>query len=289
MLRIAPAIFVLLWSTGWISARAAAPYADPFTFLLVRFVLAGLVLLAIIVASRAPWPTTRHAWAHSLVAGALINTFYLAAVWWAIAQGLPAGISAVVAALQPILTAMLAPALLGERISARQWLGIAVGFAGIILVLAPRLAALSSVSLDGLGGILAINALGMLSVTLGVFYQKRFVPSGDLRTMTFIQYLGATATVLPLALLFEPMRFEINLVSMATLAWSVLAISIGAVALFLALIREGAVSRAAALIYLVPPATALQAWLLFDESLSPIQWLGIAVTVGGVALAVRKS
>ena len=287
-LRLAPAVFVLLWSTGWISARAATPHAGPLTFLLIRFFLAAAVLLAIVWIWRAPWPTTRSAWGHSLIAGALINTFYLAAVWWAIAKGVPAGISGVIAALQPILTAMLAPRLLQERVSARQWLGIAVGFAGIILVLLPKLTVAGVGGLAGLQGMLVLNALGMLSVTLGVFYQKRFVPSGDLRTMTFIQYLGALAMILPLALLFEPRRFDVNLVSVATMAWSVLAISIGAVALFMMLIREGAVSRAAALIYLVPPVAALQAWLFFGEVLAPIQLCGMALTVAGVALAVRK-
>ena len=287
-LRLAPAVFVLLWSTGWISARAATPHAGPLTFLLIRFFLAAAVLLAVVWIWRAPWPTTRSAWGHSLIAGALINTFYLAAVWWAIAKGVPAGISGVIAALQPILTAMLAPQLLQERVSARQWLGIAVGFAGIILVLLPKLTVAGVGGLAGLQGMLVLNALGMLSVTLGVFYQKRFVPSGDLRTMTFIQYLGALAMILPLALLLETPRFDINLVSVATLAWSVLAISIGAVALFMMLIREGAVSRAAALIYLVPPVAALQAWLFFGEVLAPIQLCGMALTVAGVALAVRK-
>lgn len=282
-------MFVILWSTGWISARAAAPHADPLTFLLIRFSLAALVLLAIAVIWRAPWPSTPAAWGHSLVAGALINAFYLAAVWWAIAQGVPSGISGIIAALQPILTAILAPILLREHVSTRQWLGIFMGFAGILLVLAPKLVDTASDSLAGLQGVLAINALGMLSVTLGVFYQKRFVLSGDLRTMTFIQYLGALVTILPMAILLEPMRFEINLVSAATMAWSVIALSIGAVALFMMLIREGAVARAAALIYLVPPATALQAWALFGEILAPIQLCGMAMTVAGVALAVRKN
>jgi drug/metabolite transporter (DMT)-like permease len=286
---LAPAIFVVLWSTGWISARAAAPHADPLTFLLVRFVLAALTLLAMIVVVRAPWPSSAMAWLHSIVAGVFINALYLAAVWWAVAQGVPAGISGVVAALQPILTAVLAPFLIGERISARQWTGIMLGFLGILVVLAPKLDGVGSGSLIGLHGALVINALGMVSVTLGVFYQKRFVPSGDLRTTTAIQYLGASLAILPLALALEPMRFTVNLQSVATMAWSVFALSIGAVALFMMMIREGAVSRAAALIYLVPAVTALQAWAMFGETLGTVQILGMGMTVVGVALAVRKN
>lgn len=286
--RVAPFAFALLWSTGWISAGAAAPYADPLTFLLVRFSCAAAILAGLVAISRAPWPATRAETGHIIVSGLLIHAVYLAAVWWAVAHGVPAGVSGVIAALQPILTALFAPWLLGERLSARQWLGVVLGFLGILLVLEPKIAtAISAGSLPA-GIPLAINVGGMVAVTLGSIYQKRFVPTGDLRTMTLIQYLASAAVMLPAAFLLEPMRIEWNWIVAATLAWSVLALSIGGVALYLMLIRRGAVSQAAALIYLVPPAAAIEAWFLFGEKLSPIQLAGIVVTAMGVAWAVKR-
>ena len=288
LLAAAPALFVLLWSTGWISARAAAPYASPLTFLLIRFSLAAAALALLVAATGAKWPATRAAFGHSLVAGVLINALYLAGVWWAIGQGVPAGVSGVIAALQPILTALLAGTLAREHLSLHQWSGVTLGFIGIVYVLAPKLSETGAGSLEGLELPLAVNAMGMLAVTLGTFYQKHFVPSGDLRTMTLVQYIGAVAMMVPLVVLFETPRFEINLISVATMAWSVLALSIGGVGLYLMLIRTGAVSSAAALIYLVPATTALEAWAMFGEALQPVQIIGIVVTVIGVAMAVRR-
>lgn len=288
LLRAAPLMFVFLWSTGWICARAAAPYADPLTFLVVRYSLAAFALAVIAVLWRAPWPSSAREAGHAVVAGVLIHAIYLGSVWWAIGHGVPAGISGVIAASQPILTAMLAPALIGERISWRQWAGIAIGFFGILLVLQPKLASLQPSELRPIMFALAINGIGMLSVTLGTFYQKRFIPTADLRTSTCVQYIGAAAVTLPVAYLTESLRFEWNLQTIATMAWSVLALSICSIALFYMLIRNGAVSRAATLIYLVPPTVALIAWVLFDETLVILQLTGMAITAAGVALAVRK-
>jgi drug/metabolite transporter (DMT)-like permease len=286
--RVAPFAFALLWSTGWISAGAAAPYADPLTFLLVRFSCAAAILAGLVAISRAPWPATRAETGHIVVSGLLIHAVYLAAVWWAVAHGIPAGVSGVIAALQPILTALFAPWLLGERLSPRQWLGVVLGFLGILLVLEPKIATAVSAGSLPAGIPLAINIGGMVAVTLGSIYQKRFVPKGDLRTMALIQYLASAAVMLPAAVLLEPMRIEWNWIVAATLAWSVLALSIGGVALYLMLIRRGAVSQAAALIYLVPPAAAIEAWILFGEKLSAIQLAGIVVTAMGVAWAVKR-
>lgn len=287
-LALAPWVFVFLWSTGWIAARAAAPHADALTFLSWRFGLAFIVMVLIAAWRRAEWPTSWAVVRHTLIVGALIHGLYLGAVWWAVGQGLPAGVSGVIAAAQPILTAALGPQLLGERLSKRQWLGVAIGFLGILCVLAPKLVGLSGDALGNLWWIIAINLGGMLAVTLGSFYQKRFVPTGDLTALTALQYAGAVAVVLPLALWLEPMRFVVNVQSVATMAWSVIALSIGAVGLYLLLIRNGAVTRAATLIYLVPPVTALEAWLMFGETLTPLQLVGVAVTVAGVALTLGR-
>ena len=286
--RAIPFLFVFLWSTGWIVARYSADYADPLTFLAVRFALAVAVLLAFALLARAEWPKTSSGWGHALFSGVLIHAFYLGAVWWAIRQGVPASISALIAALQPILSALLSPALVGERISPARWLGVILGMAGIGLVLSPKLVGVAPEVLRANAWPLAINCFGMLSVTLGSFYQKRFLPTGDLRSITILQYLGAIAVMLPAAFVLEPMRIEWNPVMLAVIAWSVLALSIGAIALYLLLIRRGEVSRSAQLIYLVPPTAAVQAWWLFGEQLTVLQIFGMAVTVLGVALASRK-
>ena len=289
LIKAAPLVFVFLWSTGWISARAAIIDSDPLTFLAARFACALVVFGILVVAVRATFPTRGIDYVHAFVSGILLHALYLGGVWFAVGQGVPAGVSGVVAATQPILTAMLAPFLISERISARQWAGILVGFAGIMFVLAPRIAAVPVDQIDTWKVALAVNLGGMLAVTFGTFYQKWYLPKGDLRAMAFLQYVGALPVALLGAYLFEPqMKFTISLTSVATMAWSVLAISLGAILLLLWLIRQGAVSRAATLIYLVPPSTALEAWLLFGETLTLIQIFGIALTVAGVALAVTK-
>lgn len=286
-LKLAPGLFVLIWSTGWISARFAAPYADPLTFLSLRYACAGALLAGFALVTGTVWPRGKAA-AHATFSGVLLHAVYLGGVWWAISRGLPAGISGLIAAIQPILTALLAPRLVGETITKRQWLGIALGFAGIVLVLWPKLASLSGEALVLALEPLAVNILAMVSVTFGTFYQKKYLQTGDLRTVTTLQYVGALAVTLPLAWLTEPMRITWNTIMVLNMVWAVLALSIGAIGLLLLLIRRGAVSRAAALIYLVPPAVAVEAFLLFGETMSPVQALGMAITAAGVALAVRR-
>jgi drug/metabolite transporter (DMT)-like permease len=314
-IRAAPLTFALLWSSGFIVAKYAAPDADPFTFLTVRCGSTIVVLVLIIVASRAPWPASAREASHSIVAGMLLHGGYLGGVWWAVAQGLPAGIAGLITAGQPLLTAVLAAPLLGERLSPRQWAGIASGFAGIVLVLAPLLGErlsprqwagiasgfagivlvlaprLTAVDMAALGAValpMIVNFGATVSVTLGTFYQKRFVPRTDLRTGTCLQFVGALAVVAPLALLTESLRFNATATLLAALAWSVLVISLAAIALLLLMLRHGEVSRVAALIYLVPPLTALEAFMLFGESLSVVQIVGMAVTALGVWLATHR-
>lgn len=288
ILPAAPVLFVLLWSTGWLAARYAAPYADPLTFLALRFAIAFVCAAAIAAATGAAWPKDRRGLIHAILSGVFLHAIYLGSIWWAIAQGLPAGVSGLIAAVQPILTALLAPVIVGERISARQWVGIALGTAGMVLVLLPRLTGLSAAELAPVLGPILINIVGMVSVTLGTFYQKRFIPTGDLRTLNALQYVGAFLVILPAAMLLEDMRIEWNLTVVLTMAWSVVAISLGAIGLWLLLIRHGAVSRAAALIYLMPPLVAVEAWFLFGETMNLVQIAGVLVTVIGVALAVRR-
>jgi len=287
LLRAAPVLFVLIWSTGWIVARMAADHADPLTFLSWRFAIAAAGLALFAFAMGAPWPRGRDA-GHAVASGVLLHGLYLGMVWWAVKHGVPAVVSGLLAALQPILTALLAPFLLGERLSRLQTLGVVAGFVGVAFVLGPKLAATPWADLGPVALPLAVNALGMVAVTFGTFYQKRFIPTGDLRTVTALQFCGAALTVLPAAFLLESMRMDWNPSSIAVMAWSVVAISFGAIGLLLLLIRKGAVSRAAALIYLVPPTVAVQGYLAFGETLAPIQWFGMAVTVFGVALTTRR-
>ena len=281
-------LFVLLWSTGWVVARASADHADPLTFLCLRFLLAGLVLALIALQARVVWPRGRHA-LHAMISGVFTHAIYLSGVWWSIRHGLPSVVSGLLAAIQPIATALFAPALLGERISVKQWCGILLGFVGVTLVLEPKLFNVSVDQLEANLALIGINAVGMIGVTIGSFYQKRFIPSGDLRSVSVLQYIGALALLLPLAYALEPMHIEWTPTMIVVMAWSVLAISLGAIGLWLFLIREGEVSRAAALIYLIPPTVAVEAFVLFDEVLDRTQAVGMALTVLGVALTTMRA
>jgi drug/metabolite transporter (DMT)-like permease len=284
--RAAPLLFVALWSTGWIVAGYSAEYADPLTFLCYRFAGAALAIGLIAVATRVRFPRKPGEIAHALVSGVLLHAIYLGGVWWAIRHGVPASISALLAAIQPIATTMLAPWLLSERASIRRFAGVAIGLIGLIMVLWPKIAT-AKLGLEVVGPI-AINVLGMAGATAGFFYQKRFQPSGDLPAIACLQYVGALIALVPVACLVEPMRVEWNSTMILVLAWSVFALSIGAIGLLLLLIRHGEVSRAAQLIYLVPPAAAAQAYILFGEALSPFQLVGMAATALGVAIANRR-
>lgn len=281
--RLAPPVFVAIWATGFIVARVVAPHAEPLTFLLVRYLLAILVLWLLATAARAAWPRTGREWRNGLVAGMLLHGFYLGGVFWSVKHGLPAGISALVAGLQPLVTGLLAGPLLGEKVSARRWTGIGIGFAGASLVVLPKL---------GDGGVppfaLFICVLGMLSITLGTIWQKRTGGAQDLRVNAAVQFMGAAAVTLPLVLLTEQGRIDFTLPLIGALAWAVLGLSIGAIGLLLFLIRQGAVVGVATLLYLVPPVAALMAFGLFGETLSPVQMAGMALAALGVAVASRN-
>lgn len=285
--RLAPALFVLIWSTGWIVARYTVDFADPLAFLCVRYLCAGLALGAFAFYAGAQWPRTGMEVTHAVVSGVLLHAIYLGGVWWAIEQGVPASISALLAALQPIMTAFLAPALVGERIGLARWSGVIIGFLGICLVLAPKLVGLDPKQLNATLIPIGVNFVAMAGVTAGTFYQKRFIHTGDLRSVATLQYVGALLAGVPMAALAGGFRINWTPTAFAVLAWSVLALSIGAIALLLLLIRRGEVSRSAQLIFLVPPLSALQAHFLFGETLSAIQIVGMALTVCGVALAAR--
>ncbi len=289
LVTVAPALFVLIWSTGWIVAKYAASFADPLFFLVIRFACAFVLMALIALAFRAEWPRNRAAYGHGMLSGVLLHAIYLGGVWWAVAHGLPVGVSALIAAIQPLITAALAARLGGERLGALQLSGIAIGFLGVMGVIAPKLAGLSAGTLESLAGPVLVNVIAMIAVTLGTFYQKRYIASGDLRVVSSLQYAGAFLALLPLALLLEPLRFESRWETWAALAWSVIPLSLGAISLMLMMIRRGAVSRVAALIYLIPPTAAIEAYLMFGETLTILQIGFMMLTAFGVYLATRPA
>ncbi|MCF4127083.1 DMT family transporter [Methylobacterium sp. SyP6R] len=284
--RLAPGLFVLIWATGFVVARLVAPHAEPLTFLAVRFGLTAIVLTGLALAVGARWPRGWRGWRDAMVAGILIQGLYLDAVFWAVHRGLPAGIAALVASLQPLLTAAVAGPLLGERVSGLRWLGIMVGLVGAGLVLAPKLGATGAA-----GGIppeaLAVCFCGTIAITLGTLWQKRTAAAVDLRTNAAAQFIGAVLLTLPLALLTERGEFDLSVPLLLGLAWAVFGLSVGGILILLGLIRRGAVAGVAALFYLVPPVSAAMAFGLFGETLGPVQLLGMVVAVAGVAIASR--
>lgn len=287
--RIAPALFVLLWSSGWIAPVYAARHSTAEAFLSVRFGCAALCFLVLSLALRAPWPRAPRAIGHAVVSGALLHGVYLGGVWWAIFHGVPASISGVIAALQPLMTAAIAPWMVGERLSPVQLLGLFLGFAGIIVALIPTFEGVSADMLADRLIPVAINIFAMVGVVLGTLYQKRFITGGDMRTNAVWQYVGAVAVVLPLALLGEPARFDPTLELLLALGWSVLVLSMGAIALLLYLIGRGQVSRAASLIYLMPPTVAIESFIFLGEPLHMTMIIGTLIVVIGVWLAGRKA
>jgi drug/metabolite transporter (DMT)-like permease len=276
-----PALFVVLWSTGFIGAGYAMPWAEPFSFLSVRFGLVVIILVAIAIATGAPRMAAREA-ILSAVAGMLMHGIYLGGVFWAVHQGLGAGLSALIVGLQPVLTALLAGAFLGEAVLARHWLGLAAGFAGVVIVILPKLAE----SLDGVSGpTLAAACLAVAAMSAGTVMQKRFAAGGDLLVGTAWQYAGATVLLALGSMAFETRAFVLTGELIFAMVWLVFVLSIGAIFLLLAMIRDGAVTRVSTLFYLVPATTALMAWVLFEEALTWTQVGGMAISAFGVALA----
>jgi drug/metabolite transporter (DMT)-like permease len=275
-----PALFVFIWSTGFLIAKYGLPYAPPLTFLEWRYALALVLLLPVIWLARARWPASRLQAGHIAISGLLVHAVYLAGVWCAIELGMPAGLSALIVGLQPVLTACAGP-WLGERVGIRHWSGLALGLVGVALVVG------SKVTLIGLSlAAVALCVMALLGITAGTLYQKRFCPDFDLRTGAFIQYAASFAATLPFALILEDGRVEWTAQMVFALAWSVLALSLGAIFLLFVLIRRGAATRVVSLFYLTPPTTALMAWSIFGESLSTLAIIGMAVAVLGVALVV---
>jgi drug/metabolite transporter (DMT)-like permease len=280
-----PIFFVFLWSTGFIVAKLGLPYAPPLTFLILRCLGAVAVLAPMVLIAKAPWPHGKAG--HIAVAGLLLQAGYLGGVWSAIKIGMPAGLSALIVGMQPILTAVAAP-LIGERVRPRQWIGLLLGLSGVALVVYAKIS-LAGLSPASIGYCL----LALLSITVGTLYQRRYCPQFDLRTGTLIQFAATVAALLPFAILLEQFDLSLSKVQWTTsfaaaLLWSVLALSIGAIFLLFKLIRRSEATQVTSLLYLTPPTTAIMAWLLFGEALGAAGLVGMAVAVTGVVFVVKK-
>ncbi|WP_296744823.1 DMT family transporter [Mesorhizobium sp.] len=282
--RFIPATFVVLWATGFIGARYAMPWAEPFTFLAIRFVLAAILFagLTVLLGSRR---ATREEALHAVVAGVLMHGVYLGAVFWAIHRGMPAGLSALIVGLQPLITAVLAGRLLGEAIQPRHWAGLAVGLVGVVIVLWPKLGAMG-------GGVtaatLTASIVSVLAMSAGTVWQKRFASGGDLVAATMWQYVGGSALMILGSLAFETRAITVNGELIFAMAWLVLVLSVGAIFLLMVMIRDGEMSKVASLFYLVPAVTAVIAWALFGEQLNLLQIAGMAIATLGVGLATAR-
>lgn len=280
--RSLPVLFVLLWSSAFISAKYGLPHAGPFSFLLTRFIIVFLLFAAIAILLRRPWPR-RDTVVNLLFVGVLMHGFYLGGVFFSIAQGMPAGLSALIVSTQPVLTAALGIWLLDERPAPAQWLGIALGAAGVVLVLWPRLG--GDVPVIGL----VSCAVSLLAITFGTIWQKRHGGGMDLLSGNAVQALAAATFYAVVILLFEPYRVAWTAEFSLAMGWLVLAVSLGAVSILMLLIRRGSAAATTSLFFLVPPSSAVMAWIAFGEALGPLGLAGLGITTAGVWLVNRRA
>ena len=282
MQRFYPFLFVFLWSTGFIGAKYGLPYAEPLSFLLTRYGFVIGLMTVIALATRAPWPKVPMQWVHIGVSGLLVHAVYLGGVFIAIKHGLPAGVTALVVGMQPLLTAFGAGWLLGEKVDGRQWAGLALGFVGVAMVVSGKFGETAA-----LGPMLTPAIVALLGITAGTLYQKRFCAKFDLRSGSVIQFVPtAIATAIAVAL-FEDYRIEWTGQFSFALGWLVLVLSIGAISLLNLLIRSGSAVNVASLFYLTPPMTALIAFVIFGENLTLTATIGMLLAVSGVYLVAR--
>jgi drug/metabolite transporter (DMT)-like permease len=280
LVRAMPAVFVAIWSTGFIVARFGMPYAPPLKFLAWRYIFSVVCFAIWAFIARAAWPKERSQWFHLGVTGMLMHAGYLGGVWAAVKDGMGAGLAALLVGLQPVLTAVWISARGGE-VRGRQWTGLLLGLGGLVLVVWQKL---------GLGEVHALNLLfafiALISITAGTLYQKRFVQPCDVRTANLVQLSAAFIVTLPIAWM-EPESMQWNTQLAASMAWSVLALTLGGSSLLYLLIQRGAATAVTSLLYLVPPTTALMAWVLFGEPITVLTIAGMALTAVGVSLVVR--
>lgn len=277
-------LFVVLWATGFAAARGQAPYGEPLSFLAARFFFVIVLFAAISIALGVRLRVGREAFRRNIVTGILMQGIYLGGVFWAVDQGMPAAVAALIASLSPLMTAVLAGSMLGETVHPRQWLGLVLGVVGVGVTVWPNLGTSGFTPVP-----LMVTFASAAAFSLGSIYQRLHASQTDIRAANTIQFMGGLAVVAVAALLLEPLYLPTALQWWVTLAWSVLVLSFGAVTLLIYMLRTGAVSKASALLFLVPGVAALMTWLLFGEALSPVQLIGFAITMLAVALATGKN
>jgi len=286
--RVMPAVFVLIWSTGFIVARYGMPNAPPFSFLGMRYAFSIVCFSVWIYFAKVKWPETKQEFFHLGVTGILMHAGYLGGVWAAVKAGMGSGLSALIVGFQPVLTAIWLSthgASSENKVSQRQWMGLLLGFCGLLLVVWRKLtqgSALDHVNLENL----SFAVMALFSITLGTLYQKSFVKPCDVRSANTVQLMAALVVTLPLALL-EPEAVQWTSEFWGAMAWSVLGLTLGGSSLLYMLIQKGAAASVTSLMYLVPPCTAMLAWLLFDEPITWVTLMGIALTAMGVSWVVR--
>ena len=281
-LRAMPAIFVLIWSTGFIVARFGMPNSPPFSFLLIRYALSVLCFLPWIGITRVRWPQGARQWWHLAVTGVFMHAGYLGGVWAAVKGGMGSGLSALIVGVQPVLTAIWLSWQGGGHVSRRQWWGLWLGFIGLAMVVSRKLEGGVEVTL----WTVTMAVMALFSITSGTLYQKRFVQPCDVRTANCVQLVAAFVVTLPIAMM-EQEAIRWNAEMLGAMAWSVLGLTLGGSSLLYILIQRGAAASVTSLMYLVPPTTAVIAWFLFDELITGLTLAGIAVTAVGVSLVVR--
>ena len=287
-----PAVFVLIWSTGFIVAKFGLPFAPPLTFLAIRYFCSIVCFLVWIWLAKAIWPTDKKQWLHLAITGILMHGGYLGGVWVAVKNGMGSGLAALIVGFQPILTALWLSSQTssasagqpGAVVSKRQWAGLLLGLAGLLLVVARKFGATNEVTLLTF----AATVFALFSITIGTLYQKQHVTATDVRTANVIQLGAALVLTLPFAM-FETEAITWNASFVGAMAWAVLALTLGGSSLMFMLIQRGAATTVTSLLYLVPPTTALMAWLLFDEAITAVTVLGIVLTAIGVSLVVRPA
>ncbi len=280
----APVIFTLLWAGGYGVAKVALQYAEPLTLLSVRFGLVVCILLPFYLFLRPKLPNGLSQWFHLIVVGVLVQAIYFGFCWWAFRSGVAAGVLAIFMSLQPILVAISAPKFARESVSPGRWLGLILGLIGVLTVIIIR----SDIEPPTIPGI-TFSTLGLLGITAGVLYEKRFGIQHHPVVSNMVQYAAGFIVVLPAAFFLETMRIEWTGTLFAALGYLVIGNSIIAISLLVAMIRTGDVSKVSSLMFLVPPLAALFGWILLDEEMPLLAWGGMAVAAMGVILATRKS
>ena len=301
--RAMPAVFVLIWSTGFIVARFGMPHSPPFSFLLIRYLLSMACFVPWILWAKVAWPQNRAQFLHLSVTGILMHAGYLGGVWAAVKAGMGSGLSALIVGIQPVLTAIWLSALQARSgatespegagglpfhaVTPRQWLGLLLGLAGLLMVVWRKL--IQGTALDHVNALnCGFAVLALLCITAGTLYQKRFVQPCDVRSANTVQLFAAACVTLPLGLLeVESVDWVPEMVG--AMAWSVLGLTLGGSSLLYLLIERGAAASVSSLMYLVPPTTALMAWVLFDEPITAMTLAGTALTALGVSQVVRAT